>query len=94
MQPQTVASWNQPDGRYELIFHPNAPVVGEETALSPRELEVARLIAAGLPNKEAAHQLGISAWTVCTHLRRIFSKLGVPTRAAMVDKLHQIGVLN
>jgi hypothetical protein len=28
--------------------------------------------------------LGISSWTVCTHLRRIFAKMGVGSRAAMV----------
>jgi hypothetical protein len=35
-------------------------------------------------NKQIAHQLHISEWTVATHLRRIFAKLGVDTRAAMV----------
>lgn len=59
----------------------------EGAALSPRELEIARLVASGHPNKIIAAVLDISAWTVGTHLRRIFSKLGVTTRAAMVAKL-------
>ena len=92
MQPQTVATWSQPEGRYELLFHPSS-VAPPEDPLSPRELEVARLIASGLPNKLVAHQLNISNWTVCTHLRRTFSKLGVTTRAAMVARLHQSGSL-
>ena len=92
MHPQTVATWSQPEGRYELLFHPSS-TPPQEDPLSPRELEVARLIASGLPNKLVAHQLNISNWTVCTHLRRTFSKLGVTTRAAMVARLHQSGSL-
>lgn len=38
--------------------------------------------------------LNISAWTVCTHLRRIFAKLGVGSRAAMVAELLELGVLS
>ena len=58
-----------------------------EVALSPRELEIARMIGKGLPNKMIADVLDISAWTVGTHLRRIFAKFGVTSRAAMVAKL-------
>src|SRR5215470_13036651 len=53
-------------------------------ALSPREQEIVRMVAQGYPNKTTARALGISSWTVCTHLRRIFAKLGVTSRAAMV----------
>lgn len=56
-------------------------------SLSPREQEIARMIAAGYPNKTIAGVLDISSWTVGTHLRRIFLKLGVSCRAAMVAKL-------
>ena len=56
-------------------------------ALSPRELEIAQLVAEGHPNKIIAAELDISAWTVGTHLRRIFAKLGVGTRAAMVARM-------
>jgi len=54
--------------------------------LSPREKDIARMIATGLPNKTIAAALEISEWTVSTHLRRIFAKLGVSCRAAMVSK--------
>jgi DNA-binding CsgD family transcriptional regulator len=54
--------------------------------LSPREKDIARMIATGLPNKTIAAVLEISEWTVSTHLRRIFAKLGVSCRAAMVSK--------
>jgi DNA-binding CsgD family transcriptional regulator len=52
--------------------------------LTARELQIATLVAQGLVNKQVADRLRISEWTVCTHLRRIYSKLGVSTRSAMV----------
>jgi DNA-binding CsgD family transcriptional regulator len=45
------------------------------------------MVAKGYPNKMIAAVLDISPWTVCTHLRRIFAKLGVCSRAAMVARL-------
>jgi DNA-binding CsgD family transcriptional regulator len=55
--------------------------------LSPREREIARMVAKGYPNKVIARVLEISSWTVSTHLRRIFAKLGVSTRASMIAEL-------
>jgi len=52
--------------------------------LTPRELEVAQMVATGLTNSAIAAKLGVSPWTISTHVRRIFAKLDVPTRAAMV----------
>lgn len=52
--------------------------------LSRRELQIVMLVAEGRVNKQIADQLNISVWTVSTHLRRIFAKLGVDTRSAMV----------
>jgi DNA-binding CsgD family transcriptional regulator len=58
----------------------------EELALrlTSRELEIAALVAHGHANKVIAHRLKISEWTVATYLRRIFLKLDVESRAAMV----------
>jgi DNA-binding CsgD family transcriptional regulator len=56
-------------------------------SLSPRELEIVRMVARGHPNKVIAGFLNISTWTVCTHLRRVFAKLEVTSRAAMVAKV-------
>jgi DNA-binding CsgD family transcriptional regulator len=61
--------------------------------LSPREQEIVRMVAKGHPNKVIADVLNISSWTVCTHLRRIFAKLGVGSRAAMVAQLLENGTL-
>ncbi|MFF4253273.1 helix-turn-helix transcriptional regulator [Streptomyces sp. NPDC001663] len=60
---------------------------GPVSLLSPRELEIARMVACGHPNKTIASVLEISTWTVASHLRRIFVKLDVTSRAAMVSRL-------
>jgi DNA-binding CsgD family transcriptional regulator len=59
--------------------------------LSPREREIVRLVAQGLPNKCISAVLEISTWTVATHLRRIFGKLRVTSRAAMIARLLEQG---
>jgi ATP/maltotriose-dependent transcriptional regulator MalT len=62
-------------------------------ALSPQELQIAQLAAAGLSNKEIGHQLFLSHRTIGSHLYRIFPKLGVTTRshlrAALQDRSSQ-----
>jgi DNA-binding CsgD family transcriptional regulator len=71
--------------RYYLMR--SQPQSSSRVSLSPRELAIARLIMKGLPNKCIGDILDISPWTVATHLRRIFVKLGVTSRAAMVARL-------
>jgi DNA-binding CsgD family transcriptional regulator len=55
--------------------------------LSPREQEIARMVAQGYANKTIASVLEISTWTVASHLRRIFVKLQISSRAAMATCL-------
>jgi non-specific serine/threonine protein kinase len=50
--------------------------------LTPREVEVLRLIAAGLPDIQLAEQLSLSTRTVQAHIRSIYTKLNVTNRAA------------
>lgn len=50
--------------------------------LTAREMEVLRLVAVGLSDADVAVQLVLSPRTVSTHLHRIYSKLGVPSRTA------------
>ena len=50
--------------------------------LTAREVEVLRLLARGLTNKQAAQQLAISPKTVGRHIESIYSKIGASTRAA------------
>ena len=63
------------------------PAVRTESMLSPREQQIARMVAEGHANKTIAVKLGISSWTVSTHLRRMFAKFGVRSRAALVARL-------
>jgi DNA-binding NarL/FixJ family response regulator len=58
-----------------------------EDQLSPREREVLGLIAQGLKNPEIARALFISPSTVKVHVRHIFEKLGVRTRAEAAARL-------
>ena len=76
--------------RYLVVRMPPAR---NRIQLSPREQEIVRMVAKGHPNKVIADVLNISSWTVCTHLRRIFAKLGVGSRAAMVAHLLETGTL-
>ncbi len=68
--------------------HPGDPT----TSLSSRETEVARLVCEGKQNKEIAWLASLSECTVENHLRRIYKKLGIHNRAALVASMH--GVLN
>jgi ATP/maltotriose-dependent transcriptional regulator MalT len=58
-----------------------APTI-DAHGLTPRELEVLRLVAAGTSNREIASELVISEHTVARHVQNIFAKLGVPSRTA------------
>jgi non-specific serine/threonine protein kinase len=75
---------------------PRASAVTDEPAarsvipLSPREIEVARLIADGATNGETARRLFISERTVETHVASIFSKLGVGSRVQVARWVAQI----
>lgn len=78
------------DGSHYLLLR--LPQISKpRVQLSPRELEIVRMVAQGHPNKIIADVLNISSWTVCTHLRRIFAKLGVSSRAAMVARILENG---
>ncbi len=59
-------------------------------ALSLRELEVLRLIDAGLSNQQIADKLSVAASTVKTHINNIYGKLGVQTRIQAVNRARDL----
>ncbi len=67
-------------------FHRQGPALREEENLTPREEEILRLIAKGYRTKEVAEALAISPLTVETHLRNIYDKLHVRSRAGAVAR--------
>lgn len=62
-------------------------------ALTPRETEVLRLVAAGLTNKQIGERLHLGEATVKTHLLRTFDKLGVSDRTRAVTLAMERGLL-
>jgi DNA-binding CsgD family transcriptional regulator len=65
----------------EAPLHPLEHRLDDTHGLTPRELEVLRLIVAGHINREVADQLFISPATVARHLANVYRKLGVDSRA-------------
>lgn len=60
------------------------PVQDPLSSLTARELQIVRLVCMGCVNKQIAHRLQISEYTVKTYLKQIFCKLNVHSRSAMV----------
>ena len=66
---------------------------GRTGGLSPRELEVLRLLATGATNRAVADRLFLSERTVARHVSNIFGKLGVSSRAAATSYAYQHGLV-
>ena len=66
--------------------------VGDAAGLSPRELEVLRLVAAGKTNQAIAAELFISERTVERHVSNILAKLGVGSRTAAAAYAFEHGI--
>ena len=62
--------------------------------LTARELEVLRLVAAGLSNREIASELFISAKTASVHVSNILGKLGAATRGEAAATAHRLRLLD
>ena len=89
-----------------VVIHPDAldsllPADAEKQSeldpsdhiLTPREIEVLRMIAEGLGNKEIASKLAISDHTVKFHISSIFAKLGASNRAEAVTLGIRLGLI-
>lgn len=86
----------------ELGAQPDLELVASLSGLPPRaltggltsrELEVLRLVAKGLTNRDVAHQLVISEKTVASHVSHIFTKLDLTSRAAATAYAYEHGLL-
>ncbi|WP_433628359.1 LuxR C-terminal-related transcriptional regulator [Nocardia sp. CA-120079] len=64
-----------------------------DTTLSPREIEVLRLVADGSSNREIAKELFLSETTVKSHLVHIYAKLGVRSRTSAVARAREQGAI-
>jgi DNA-binding CsgD family transcriptional regulator len=89
-------------GQVALVIEPAkaseiVPIVVEAYSLTPREVEVTRLVARGLSTDEIASELFLSRHTIRDHLKAIFEKVGVSSRGELTSKLfaeHYHGPLN
>ena len=73
---------------------PGLGALAEELALTERELEVLRLVAEGLSNREIGRRLGISYRTVGRHRENIMRKLGLHSRTELVKHAIRIGLID
>jgi DNA-binding NarL/FixJ family response regulator len=83
----------QPMVASKLLRQVSRPTT-ETEALTPRELEVLKLVAQGLPNKEIAQALVISERTVKFHVSSIMGKLGAGNRTEAVSLATQQGLID
>ena len=72
-----------------------APIAPSPTValLTPKESEVLKLLAGGMPNKRIAATMGLSGETVKWHMKKVFTKLNAGSRQHAVDRARMLGLL-
>jgi DNA-binding CsgD family transcriptional regulator len=70
--------------RLESIFERRKTRANEASGLTPRQMEIAHLVASGSSNKEIAAALAISEKTVENHLQVIYARLGISSRSKLI----------
>jgi DNA-binding NarL/FixJ family response regulator len=73
--------------------HATRALRAPDPALTPRELEVLRLVGRGLANSEIARELYISEVTVKAHLGHVLTKIGLQDRAAAIVYAFDTGLV-
>ena len=73
-------------------FRVNTPKL-RELGITPRELEILELMAAGLSNREISEKLFVSENTVKTHSSRLFDKLSAKRRTQAVQRGKELGLI-
>jgi NarL family two-component system response regulator YdfI len=89
MESSTFSSWMPAEPAPGIVSGPKPPLA----TLTPREIEVLRLLADGASNKIIAHKLGISDHTVKFHVTSILSKLNASTRTEAVTLGVRMGII-
>jgi ATP/maltotriose-dependent transcriptional regulator MalT len=84
--------------REVVVEVPAVPFVRDDAqvaalGLTPRELDILELIAAGLSNREIAEKAFVSENTVKTHSSRVFDKLGVQRRTQAAQRARELGLI-
>ena len=74
-----------------LSCRPDRAALRPTNGLSSRESDILGLVARGMSNKRIAHALTIAPETVKSHVKRIFIKLDVKTRAEAVSRANALG---
>ena len=77
----------------DKMLRVSAGLAQVEKVLTPREVEVVRLVAAGLRNKQIADQLSITEGTVKIHLHTVFEKLGISSRMELSNYARERALL-
>lgn len=80
-------------GRLAAALPPPAPASATSVALSPREIDILRLVARGRTNREIATQLYLSEGTVKNHVSRILSRLALRDRTQAALRARDLGLL-
>ena len=75
------------------VFAPNTLAIAS-LGITPREIEVLKLLAAGGSNKEIARRLKVSPNTVKTHTSNLYQKLGSPRRTSAVSRARDLGLIS
>ena len=81
------------DDAADALLRRAAPGAGPVEPLTPRELEVLRLLAEGFPNKAVAARLEVSENTIKFHVNAILGKLGAQSRTEAVVRATRLGLI-
>ena len=91
---ESLQQGSRPSGEKAMEEVPPAPSEPLAEPLSDRELEVLRLLASGLTNREIAGNLFLAVGTVKNHTNGIYRKLGVHNRAGALGRARELNLLD
>jgi LuxR family maltose regulon positive regulatory protein len=90
---KVLTAWEAEQQQSENTSSPPPPAQPLLEPLSQRELEVLRLVAAGLSNQEISERLFLVLGTVKGHTHKIFGKLGAQRRTEAIARARELGLL-